>query len=203
MKITEPLITTYNQLSQVTLKPATGVTLADNLAEGGTTPSKGTIAEATLYAHDHDASINVLVRPRGGVSHYTDPELKIMEADVLEAQQLGADGVTFGATTDAGDLDREGLNNLIAAAGGLSITFGTAIDDVSGDQLASAVSWLAANGVEKVLTAKLAANDLPRLSQLNNLCQENGLQLIALAKTAEQLASVADQLKLGYFLLPA
>lgn len=196
MKFIEPLVNNYNQLTQAVNDQTTRITIGNNQ----TTPSKGTIAEATLYAHEHDLSLTVLIRPRTGNACYSDPELKIMEADILEAQQLGADGVIIAALTADHQLDIEAMNNLIAAAGGMSITFGTAIDDVADSKQASSLKWLADNGVEKVLTHLTDKADTAQLSKLNNIAQAAGLQLTVLSPNETKSTQLNEQLDLTYFL---
>lgn len=196
MKFIEPLVNNYNQLTQAVNDQTTRITIANN----GTTPSKGTIAEATLYAHEHNLSLTVLIRPRIGQASYSDPELKIMEADILEAQQLGADGVIFGALTADHKLDIEAMNNLIAAAGGMSITFDTAIDDLADSELADSLKWLADNGAEKVLTHLTDKAHTAQLSKLNNIAQAAGLQLTALTDNDAQINQLNEQFDLTYFL---
>lgn len=68
----------------------------------------------------------ILVRARGGNFVYNDIELKIMEADILEAQALGADAVCIGALTADGQVDYEAMETLIAAAGGMELVFNMA-----------------------------------------------------------------------------
>lgn len=189
----EPLITSYSQLPKAISDQTTRIIL------GELTPSKGAIAETTRYAHDHQLSLTVMIRPREGTTHYSDPELKIMEADVLEAQQLGADGIIVSATTD-GHLDTEAMANLVAAAGGMSITFGTAIDTLSAQATTEALTWLAANGVDRVLTAN--TTDTAALSKLNNTCQAAGLMLTVLTPDAGQAENIADQLNIQQFVIP-
>lgn len=196
MKFTEPLANTYNQLAQAIGGQTTRVTIGNN----GTTPSKGTIAEAVLYAHEHDLSLTVLIQPRLGITSFTDPELKIMEADVLEAQQLGADGVIIGALTADHQLDTEAMNNLIAAAGGMSITFSTAIDELADSEQASSLKWLSDNGVEKVLTHLTGKTDTAQLSKLNNVVQAANLQLIVLSHSETESNQLNEQFDLTYFL---
>ena len=62
-----------------------------------TTASKGMIAETVRYLHDNQKiSIETLIRPRTGKYSYSDIEIKVMEADVFEAQALGVDSVAIG-----------------------------------------------------------------------------------------------------------
>lgn len=196
MKFIEPLINNYAQLTHAISDNTTRITIENN----GTTPSKGTIAEAVLYAHEHDLSLTVLIRPRTGDASYSDPELKIMEADILEAQQLGADGVIIDALTADQQLDVEAMNNLIAAAGGMSITFGTAVDVLPESDLATSLKWLADNGVDKVLTHLTDNDNIARLSKLNNVVQAAGLQLVVLADSDTVSDQLNQQVNLTYFL---
>lgn len=94
--IKEAVVATFPEIVRVIQNGADRIELNADLAAGGITPSKGMIAEAIKYVHDHDKEITVMIRPRGGNFVYNDIELKIMEADILEAQQLGADGVALG-----------------------------------------------------------------------------------------------------------
>lgn len=131
---------------------AARIELCDNLAVGGTTPSKGVIAEAAKYCHEHDITLIVLIRPRKGNYVYTDTEIKIMEADIFEAQALGADGISFGALTAENDLDLDVMDQLAAAAGGMQLVLHMAFDEMSMAQQKKAIDWTAANGFERILT---------------------------------------------------
>lgn len=144
-----PIIENYTSLPNV-ITDHRRVIIADNLAAGGTTPSKGVLAESTLYVHDHDGSVTFLIKPRQGNYTYTDTELKIMEADLLETQQLGADEVIFAATTANHQIDTEAMANLIAAAGGMTIILAAIWSTVNTPD-SQTFSQLADSGVEQVL----------------------------------------------------
>ena len=72
------------------------IELCDNLAVGGTTPSAGVISAAVNYAHEHDARVMCMIRPRGGDFHYGQDELRMMEMDLGLAVSAGVDGLVFG-----------------------------------------------------------------------------------------------------------
>lgn len=128
------------------------IELNDNLAVGGTTVSKGVLAEATRYAHEHQISVVAMIRPRGGDFVYNDLELKMMEADLFEAQAQGVDAVAFGALTADGQIDEEAMENLIAASAGMDVVFHMAFDAIPEADQAAALTWLADHDVERVLT---------------------------------------------------
>ena len=70
------------------------------------TVSKGFMAEAIKYAHEHDVSVNVVINiPTETSYQYSDIEIKALEADIFEAQALGADSIEFLALNEDGSFD--------------------------------------------------------------------------------------------------
>ena len=65
------------------------IELCDNLTVGGTTPSAGVISATVSYAHEHDARVMCMIRPRGGDFHYNQDELRMMEMDLGLAVSAG------------------------------------------------------------------------------------------------------------------
>lgn len=152
MLLKEACVENFTDIPAALRAGATRIELNDNLAVGGTTASRGVMAEAIRYVHEHDASIVCMIRPRGGNFVYNDTELKIMEADLFVAQELGADGVAFGALTPDGWLDEEAMENLIAAAGGMDVVMHMAFDAIPESKQQAAIDWLAAHDTARVLT---------------------------------------------------
>lgn len=101
------------------------VELCDNLLEGGTTPSYGTLASARDVLR---IPLNVIIRPRGGDFLYSDVEFDVMERDVLACTRLGADGVVIGLLTADGDIDVPRTRRLVELAAPMSVTFHRAFD---------------------------------------------------------------------------
>lgn len=73
------------------------IELCDNLKEGGTTPSYGTIKKTIS---DIKIPINVIIRPRGGDFNYSDEEFEIMKEDIRICKDLGVNGIVFGILTN-------------------------------------------------------------------------------------------------------
>lgn len=152
MLLKEVCVENYTNIPAAIAAGANRIELNDNLAVGGTTVSRGVMAEATKYTSEHHVPLVTMIRPRGGNFVYNDTELKIMEADLLQAQSLGVDGVAFGALTADNQLDVEALELLIGAAGGMSITFHMAFDEIPVAQQAAAIDWLVDHDVDRILT---------------------------------------------------
>ena len=131
---------------------ATRIELCDNLAVGGTTVSKGVLAESMAYCSEKGVPVMAIIRPRGGNFIYSDIEVKIMEADILEAKQLGVDGVVIGCLNEQNKIDEEAMTILLEAAEGMQITFHMAFDAMSADDQFEAIDWLAEHGVDRILT---------------------------------------------------
>ena len=148
----EVCLENYTDLPQAVLQGADRIEICDNLAVGGTTISKGVMGEAIKYTHEKNIPLVILVRARGGNFVYNDIELKIMEADILEAQVLGADAVCIGALTADGQVDYEAMETLIAAAGGMELVFNMAFDELSFDEQKRTINWAVEQGFSQILT---------------------------------------------------
>jgi len=142
------------------------VELCDNLLEGGTTPSAGTIA---LARKNIDIDLNVIIRPRGGDFLYSDVEFQVMEYDVEQAKQLGANGVVIGILNQDGSVDVERTRTLVELARPLSVTFHRAFD-VSRDPF-EALEALVNLGIDRVLTTGQESSALEGLDLITDLVQ--------------------------------
>jgi copper homeostasis protein len=101
------------------------IELCDNLLEGGTTPSYGTILSVRKNL---DIAVNVIVRPRGGDFLYSDSEFDIMRRDIELCGEAGINGVVIGLLTKEGFVDAERTAKLVEFAGPMSVTFHRAFD---------------------------------------------------------------------------
>ncbi len=101
------------------------VELCDNLFEGGTTPSAGTIR---IAREKLNIGLQVMIRPRGGDFCYSDIEMEVMRQDILTARELGADGVVIGILLPDGRVDKKRSSELISLAGDMNVTFHRAFD---------------------------------------------------------------------------
>lgn len=149
------------------------VELCDNILEGGTTPSYGMIELACKYLQ---IKINVLIRPRGGDFCYSDLEFENIIKDIHAAKQIGADGIVTGALTPEGTIDKIKMNEIISAAGALSVTFHRAFDYVK-DPFDS-LNTLIELGVDRVLTSGLKNSALEGKAMLAALVDYSGGRIV-------------------------
>jgi copper homeostasis protein len=124
------------------------VELCDNMIEGGTTPSAGTIAEAKARLR---IPVFAMIRPRGGDFLYSDVEYGVMRRDIGHARALGADGVVLGLLDRGGAVDVERTAALVEAARPLPVTFHRAFDVARDPE--EALEALIRLGVARVLTS--------------------------------------------------
>lgn len=148
----EVAVENFTKIPTAVLKGANRIELNDNLAVGGTTPSLGVLTEATKYLQEKSIPVVEMIRPRGGNFVYNDLEIKMMEADLFEAQKLGVDGVAFGALTADGALDEDAMEQLIAASSGMQIVFHMAFDALAEDNKKATIDWLIDHDVDRILT---------------------------------------------------
>lgn len=172
----------YTHLSWAIARGANRIELCDNLAVGGTTPSTGVIEEAISLGEEKQIPIMTIIRPRGGSFVYNDLELKIMHTDLIEAKKIGTDGVVLGCLTEDGWIDEEAMELLLEVAEGLQVTFHMAFDAIPADQQLAAIDWLAAHGVQRILTHGGPAttdiqDNLPRLKTFVDYADERLIML--------------------------
>lgn len=101
------------------------IELCDNPAEGGTTPSFGTIE---VVRGNVSLDVFVMIRPRGGDFCYTSWEFYCMKRDIWQCQKLSVDGVVFGMLTPDGRIDKKRCKELIDKSRPLKVTCHRAFD---------------------------------------------------------------------------
>lgn len=124
------------------------IELCANLAEGGTTPSFGTIKQCR---ESFGVSLFPIIRPRGGDFLYTKDEYEIMLHDVKLCKQLGCDGIVIGLLNMDGTIDIVRTAQLIEAAYPLGVTFHRAFDRCK--EPFQVLEQLIEIGCERILTS--------------------------------------------------
>jgi copper homeostasis protein len=168
------------------------VELCGSLAEGGITPSYGTLA---LVRDSVRIPVYVLIRPRGGDFLYGDAEFEIMRRDVEICERVGCDGVVIGALDADGNVDPR-CRELVKAAGTLGVTFHRAID-ASAD-LNRSLEDIIALGCERVLTSGGYANALAGAHVIAGLVKQANERILIMAGAGIRSGNLAEVAKLTH-----
>lgn len=174
--IKEACVGNYIEARKAEELGADRIELCDNLRDGGTTPSYGTIklAKETL-----NMDISVIIRPRGGDFTYSEGEIKIMEEDIEICKKLKVQGVVFGVLIKNNEIDEEAMKRLMKKAEGLKVTFHMAFDMV--DNKEEGLDTLVDLGVDRVLTKGGMGRALDNEESLKKLVEYSNNRIIILA----------------------
>ncbi|MGB0360326.1 MAG: copper homeostasis protein CutC [Endozoicomonas sp.] len=135
---------------------ASCIELCSDMANDGLTPPVSHIEVAREAFYDQ-MGLLVMIRPEAGSFFYSDDTIQLMEYQISEAANAGADGVVFGVLdTDTGQIDMESCRRLVGSAKdrGLKTTFHRAFDALSNWQ--RALDQLIDLEFDRVLTAGIA-----------------------------------------------
>jgi copper homeostasis protein len=149
------------------------VELCDNLTEGGTTPSYGTIK---MVVEKLNIPVFVIIRPRGGDFYYTPEEIEIMKEDIKICKELGVKGVVIGALNRDNTINYDVIKEIIDLAKPMSITFHKAIDEL--ENPVTEVKKLANLGVNRILTSGTKETALEGKNILREMIKEAGEDII-------------------------
>jgi copper homeostasis protein len=142
------------------------IELCDNLEQGGTTPSAGTII---LVKKMLSIPVFVLIRPRTGDFLYSEEEFEVMKQDIVFCKEHRAEGVVLGVLNEDGTVDMKRTAELVDLAGPMQVTFHRAFDMTS-DPF-KAMEDIISLGIKRILTSGQAATALEGaqlIQQLNN-----------------------------------
>lgn len=151
------------------------IELCQALEVGGLTPSLGLI-EAVLQ--EAKGPVFAMIRPRPGSFVLLPGDLDVMAKDIDRARRAGCAGIVIGAITAGGRVDAVAMGSLMAAAGGVPVTFHRAFDwlTTGGPE---AMAELAALGVERVLTAGGSATAFAGRDEIGRLRRASGPIVVA------------------------
>jgi len=152
---------------------ANRIELCSALELGGITPSKGLLEEAVnLKLLD----IHPLIRPRAGHFTFTKEEIKIIEKDIVFANEVGCKGVVIGALTPEFKIDIPLMKRWKELAGSLYVTFHRAIDVVVDPN--TAIKQLIDLGFDCVLSSGQEEKAVDGLGKLTTWQEEFGDQIL-------------------------
>jgi copper homeostasis protein len=166
------------------------VELCDNLIEGGTTPSFGTIVSAR---DNLTIGLHVIIRPRGGDFLYSDSEYDIMKRDIEKCGECGVDGVVIGILKPEGAIDTERIAKLIKLAHPMSVTFHRAFDMCS-DPIRGLEDIISA-GASRLLTSGQKDIVPDGAELISNLVRQSGNRIIIMPGSSLDESNIASMAK--------
>jgi copper homeostasis protein len=149
------------------------VELCDNLIEGGTTPSYGSIVSAR---YNLSIGLHVIIRPRGGDFLYSDLEYDSMRRDIEICGESGVDGIVTGILLPGGKIDIERTARLFEFAYPMSTTFHRAFD--MGSDPVQGLEDVISTGASRLLTSGLKNKAQDGIELIRQLIIQSGDRLI-------------------------
>ena len=171
-------------------------------AYGGFTPSIGLVQEVCRVGLP--GGVQVLVRPRAGDFHYTDPDLVAVQVnDIRALVRAGAAGVVIGALDGRGDVDRELSARLLEAAREeadrqgrpIQVTCHRAFDQVP--DRSAALETLIDLGFDRVLTSGGAPSVGQGMDAIADLVQQADGRIQIMAGGGLRVEDIGRVLDLG------
>lgn len=133
-------------------------------SEGGLTPSWGMLQTAR---REIMIPVHPIIRPRGGDFCYDDHEFSVMLADIQAVRSLGFPGIVTGILDADGQVDLARMDQVMAAAGEMAVTFHRAFDMCRDPYLA--FEQLGRLGVARILTSGQQASAEKGIALLTEL----------------------------------
>ena len=124
------------------------IELCENPAEGGTTPSFGTLK---IVREKINIPVFPIVRPRGGDFLYSNEEFEVIKKDVRLIKDLGFEGIVVGLLKKDGTIDIGRTGKLIELAYPMEVTFHRAFDRAA--EPLHALEEIITCGCQRILTS--------------------------------------------------
>jgi copper homeostasis protein len=161
--------------------------LCENPADGGTTPSFG-----TLKTIKEKISIPVfpIIRARGGDFFYTADELGVMQKDILLCKQLGFDGVVIGSLKKDATVDTETIKRWVDMAYPLEVTFHRAFDRTK-DAFQSLEDIIEC-GCQRILTSGQVPNAFDGKELIKKLIEQADDRILIMPGSGVRSSNIKD-----------
>lgn len=161
------------------------VELCSELSLGGITPSAGLIE---LVRERISIAVFVLIRPRAGDFCYSADELNVIRKDIIFCKKTGCDGVVIGVLNENGTINMVVMQELIALARPMKVTFHRAFDVCN--EPFEALNELIELGVDRVLTSGQQPTAMEGIGLLEELVIRSNQRIIILAGSGVNLQNV-------------
>ncbi|WP_300329342.1 copper homeostasis protein CutC [Fusobacterium sp.] len=190
--IKEACVESFSEAVIAEKRGADRIELCDNLSEGGTTPSYGTI-KTTL--EKIKIPVFVMIRPRGENFCYNRNEIEIMKQDIEMCKSLGVKGIVLGVLNKNSEIDYPLLKELVNLASPMEVTFHKAIDEL--ENPLSEIKKLADSGVKRILSSGTKAKAIDGKEVLKKMIEEAGEDItiiVAGGITSKNLEEISKEI---------
>jgi copper homeostasis protein len=191
MALLEIVAYSYASAKAAAMGGADRIELCENTAEGGTTPSLGTIEAVRKI---DGVKLHVMIRPRGGDFLYDKDEFSIMLRDTEVARKAGADGIVIGILKSDATVDVERCRQLVGAAGSMNVTFHRAFDWAS--RPLEALEDIVQTGCNRILTSGQKPNALAGAQRIAELVKASQGRLSIMAGGGVNESNVSEIIRL-------
>lgn len=168
------------------------VELCSAFAEGGTTPSFGTVERAREKL---SIALYPIIRPRAGHFRYDEDELAIIRQDILQCKTIGCDGIATGIQAQDGSIDTERMKRVVEWAFPMKVTCHR-VFDTTPDPFA-ALEALIDCGCERILSSGHQTTAVEGIPLLTRLVQEAGDRIIIMPGSGVRSSNLEALLKTG------
>ncbi len=163
------------------------IELCENAAEGGTTPSYGTLKTVKQALR---IPVFPIIRPRGGDFLFSADEFDVMKWDIKMVKELGYQGLVTGLLNADGTVDREGTKELVELAYPLQVTFHRAFDRV--ENPLQALEDIITCGCSRILTSGQAPNAYDAKELIRQLVKQAAGRIIIMPGSGVRSGNIAS-----------
>ncbi len=164
--------------------------LCENPAEGGTTPSYGTLK---IVKDKISIPVFPIIRPRGGDFFYTDEEFEVMKKDVLLCKELRFEGIVIGSLTADGNTHKEHTKYLVDSAYPMEVSFHRAFDRTA-DPL-QALEDIIDCGCSRILTSGQVPDAFNGKGLIKTLIEKAGGRIIIMPGSGVRSSNIIELAK--------
>lgn len=161
------------------------IEFCDNPAEGGTTPSYGSMISAKEKLR---IPFFPIIRPRGGDFLYDDDEYMIMIKDVKACKNIGCEGVVIGMLKSDGSIDKIKCGKLVQVAYPMSVTFHRAFDRAANPF--EALEDIINIGCERILTSGAKPEAMEGADLIGQLVRQADERIIVMPGSGVRSANI-------------
>jgi len=166
---------------------ASRIELCENAAEGGTTPSYGTLK---LVREKITIPVFPIIRPRGGDFLFNDDEFEVMVRDIKLCKELGFEGAVTGMLRADGSIDAERTQRLVELAYPMEITFHRAFDRAVNPL--QALEDIIGCGCQRILTSGQVPNAFDGKALIKQLVEQAGDRTIIMPGSGVRSGNIAE-----------